>query len=284
MSGAPITSSLFEIDAEVLHLLSAGAGDRAVVFLHGVGARADRWSSTMARCAGAGYQTLAVDFPGHGSSTKGPAQPYGVPAFAHVVSRLLEDLGLERPVLVGTSLGAHVAALVALEEQHRVAGLALVGPLGIVPVGTAAREAMAAAVVDTSRPGVEAKLRRLVYDDATLVTEDWIDEESSVNSSPGAAEALASMALYFRTSLDEDVIEDALRLRRAELPCLLMWGARDDLVPASLAKSVLRRLPPRTDFVEIADAAHAPYLERTAVFCNELTAWLDRCVGPVHSS
>ena len=284
MPATPIESGLFEIDDEVLHLLYAGTGDRAVVFLHGVGARADRWRSTMARCAGAGYRTLAVDFPGHGSSSKGPAQPYGAPAFAHVVGQLLEELGLERPVLVGTSLGAHVAALLAVERPRRVAGLALVGPLGIVPVGAAGREAMATAVVDTSRTGVEAKLRRLVHDDATLVTEEWIDEERSVNSSPGAAAALAAMALYFRTRLDEDVIDDALRLRCADLPSLLVWGARDDLVPASLAPSVLRRLPPGAEFVKIVDSAHAPYLEQPAVFFEALRAWLDRRVWPEHGS
>ena len=86
-------------------VIEAGEGDRPVVFLHGVGARADRWQRTLPAFAKAGFHCYAIDFPGHGFATKGHGPDYGTPGFAHFVAGVLDALGLEHPALVGTSLG-----------------------------------------------------------------------------------------------------------------------------------------------------------------------------------
>jgi pimeloyl-ACP methyl ester carboxylesterase len=259
-----------------LRVLRGGTGCQNLVFLHGVGARADRWRATVRSCSEAGYSTFALDFPGHGFSTKGPEQIYSAPRFAETMTLALEQLDISEATLIGTSLGGHVASLMALDRPDLVTRLVLVGPMGVVPLGAAGCEALASAVMDVSLQGVAAKLRRLVHDD-TLVSQEWIKEEVAINSSPGAAEALARMADYFRTGIDQDVVGDALLRRRADLPCLLVWGAQDDLVPTALAPQVMACLPRLTRYVEIDAAAHAPYLEQPQAFA---TALLDFLAAP----
>lgn len=267
------TIDLLEVELRVLH---AGSGTDTVVFLHGIGARADRFRSTILGCAAAGMSCLAFDFPGHGLSTKGASQVYGSQSFARVVGSALRKLGTSHATVVGTSLGGHVAALMALADPDLVDKLVLVAPMGILPIGPEACETMAAAVTDTTRAGVTAKLHRLVHDPG-LVTNTWIDEEVTVNTSPGAERALSGMADYFRTGIDQDAIGDALRRERGhDLACLLAWGQEDDLVPADLAPRVLANLPDGTEFLPIRAAAHAPYLEQPEVFTVALLDFIGK--------
>jgi pimeloyl-ACP methyl ester carboxylesterase len=257
-------------------VLEAGTGERAVLLLHGVGARADRWRHNILPLARAGFHVYAVDFPGHGFATKGGAPRYSVAGYAQFVCEVLDELGVARVALVGTSLGGHVAAQVAVDRPGQVAALVLVGPLGLVPLGAAGREALAKAVVDTERDGIRRKLRVLV-DDVDLVTESWVEEEWRINNSAGAAEALRHLAAYFADRIDEDLVGARLRSERPEIPVLLAWGSADVLVPTVLAAEALTVLPEGTRSVLIAAAGHAPYLERPEEFNAPV---LDFLTGP----
>jgi pimeloyl-ACP methyl ester carboxylesterase len=246
-------------------VLEAGVGDAALLLLDGVGARADRWRHNLLPLAAAGFHVYAVDFPGHGFAEKGGAPDYSVAGFARFVREVMDELGLSRVSIIGTSLGAHVAARVAVEDPARVDRVVLVGPMGLAPVGWEARQQLAAAVVETSREGIGRKLRALVHDD-DLVTESWIEEEWRINNSAGAAEALSRLASYFEERIDDDVIGSALRRSAPHVRTLLVWGSHDVLVPTALAHEVLAVLPPATDLVTIEGAGHAPYLERPERF------------------
>ncbi|MCE0767387.1 alpha/beta fold hydrolase [Pseudonocardia kujensis] len=253
-------------------VLETGAGTEHVILLHGLGARADRWRANLEALAGAGLHAYAVDFPGHGFADKGPDLPHTVPALAEWVLDLMDRLEIDSAHVVGTSLGGHVAARLALDAPNRVRSIVLVGPMGIVPVGPAGREALARAVVDTSRPGIRRKLENLVQDQS-LVTDRWVLEEWRINNSGGAGTALARYADYFAELIDDDVVGAELRdLDPARV--MLMWGDSDVLVPISLAPAVHAQLPDRCQFITIEAAGHAPYLERAEVVNQDLIAFL----------
>ncbi|MCW2507174.1 MAG: hypothetical protein JWP68_322 [Modestobacter sp.] len=246
-------------------ILEAGAGDRAVLLLHGVGARADRWRSTIPALAEAGFHVYAADFPGHGFAEKGPAPDYSVRGFADFAREVLDELRLDRVDVVGTSLGGHVAARMAVAEPRRLRSVVLVGPMGLAPAGGAARQQLARAVVETSREGIGRKLRALVHDPG-LVTDSWIEEEWRINNSAGAAESLSRLAEYFADRIDEDVVGAELRRAAPEVRSLLVWGSHDVLVPTALAPDALAVLSPGTELVTVESTGHAPYLERPDVF------------------
>jgi pimeloyl-ACP methyl ester carboxylesterase len=82
------------------------------LLVHGLASNARMWDGVAARLAEAGVTALTVDLRGHGRSSK-PAGPYDVPAVAGDLAALIEQLGLDRPVVAGQSWGGNVAVELA---------------------------------------------------------------------------------------------------------------------------------------------------------------------------
>lgn len=242
-------------------VLEAGDGDRVVLCLHGSGSRADRWRPAMALLAAAGWHCFAIDFPGHGLAAKPAGFPYGSAAFADLVGEYLQQLGDAPIAIAGTSIGGHVAGLVALAQPSRVSSLCLIGSVGLADVPRPPLPA-GADVGRTGRDAIRSKLEFLMSDD-DLVTDDWITEEWRINSSPGAAEALA--ALQADNSRPRRIIgPDVAALG---IPTMLCWGVDDVWVPASDADACRAALP-GAPLLLLDRAGHAPYFERPRAFCD----------------
>ena len=80
---------------------------------------------------GAGYRTIALDNRGHGSSSKSyHAADYAPEKMASDAAALLDHLGIERAHVMGYSMGARIAAFLALARPEKVASLVF-GGLGI---------------------------------------------------------------------------------------------------------------------------------------------------------
>ena len=104
---------------------STGAGDPALVFLHG-------WSCDRSFFApqfeffSKTHRVVAVDLPGHGKSEV--PEEYAFEAFADDVAELAGGLGLARIVPVGHSLGALVALALAQQTPQLVAAVVMIDP------------------------------------------------------------------------------------------------------------------------------------------------------------
>lgn len=273
----------FAIGSVITRVLEAGRGQSAVMFIHGVGARADRWRGSMAAMAGAGHHAYALDLPGHGFAFKGDGFDYGISGYARLVGAFLDAMDVRRSVLVGTSMGGHIAARVAADQPQRVSGLVLVGTLGIVPMGPAHRLALSRSLVDTGRSGIEAKLRRLIHDDAALVDEAWITEEWRINNSPGAERSFAILSEYFADHVDDDVVGARLHEVAPNMPTMLVWGEQDVMVPIDVLRRCQEVLP-NAESVIIGDTSHAPYRERPEVFAAALARFIAGIPAPSPAS
>lgn len=261
----PVISYPFLGGGRLTRVLQCGAGDETVVFLHGSGARADRFRQNLTAVAKGGRRAIAFDFPGHGLASKEPTQRYDTSSFAEVLAGVVGDLADGPVTLVGTSLGAHVAAWYACAAPASVRAAVLVGALGLVPVHRDPGKT-AGRIADTSPEGIAAKLAMLLCD-RSLVTPEWVEEERRVNTSPGAAEALGQLRGYLATRVNDDVIGE--RYGNLGIPTLLVWGAEDRWVEPRYgleAREVLR-----APLVYLDGAGHVPYLERADAF-NKLLA------------
>ncbi len=256
-------------------VLEAGDGDKAMLLVHGVGARADRWRRNMAGLAAAGYRAIAFDLPGHGLAQKGPDIPSTVPEYARLTGALLDRLGLERAHLVGTSLGGHVCATAACEMPERVAGLVLVGTVGITPIGAERRKRTQSLIGETSWQMIGQKLRTVLHDEA-LVTPELRREEFRINNSPGAAKGFEQIAAYFGDHLDDDVVGE--RLAAVAVRKLIVWGRHDVGFPLELGRAAHRTLP-GARLAVMDGAAHAPYFERPDAFNRIVVEFLDCRLG-----
>jgi 2-hydroxy-6-oxonona-2,4-dienedioate hydrolase len=260
-------------------VLECGEGADHVVFVHGLGARADRWRITLAAFAAAGYHGYALDLPGHGLATKGVNIPLTVPGFAKFVTAALDELGVKHAFLVGTSLGAHIVATVACAAPDRVRGLVMVGALGIVPLGAEAADAIRRNIQQTSRDAIAAKLAFVLADPEAL-SPATIEEEWRINNSPGARESFEKLGAYVAENIDNDSVAARLSARTADLPMLLVWGAKDKAVPLAIGERA-RDLLGGPELVTIDDAGHVPYFEQPSAFNEAVLKRLDTWRGAI---
>jgi pimeloyl-ACP methyl ester carboxylesterase len=111
-----------------IHIEDSGDG-RAIVLLHGLTATNRYVVQGSRHLLGRGYRLVGYDARGHGES--GAADDpgdYGYAAMVDDLERVLDEKDLESPVLVGSSMGAHVATAFGLEHPGRVAALVQITP------------------------------------------------------------------------------------------------------------------------------------------------------------
>ena len=108
------------------HLLTWGADALPpVLFLHGGNQTAYTWDLVCHELA-ADYRCLALDQRGHGDSEWSYELDYGVRAHAGDIAALVDELGLERFVLVGMSMGCMNGLRYAIDSPGRIAGFVAV--------------------------------------------------------------------------------------------------------------------------------------------------------------
>jgi pimeloyl-ACP methyl ester carboxylesterase len=123
----------FDSDGVRIDFLDEGEGE-PILLIHGFASNlatnwvGPEWVRTL---KGAGRRVIAYDNRGHGRSEKlYDPDVYGAPATAEDGRRLLDHLGIARADVMGYSMGARIAAFLALRHPARVRGLVLAG-LGI---------------------------------------------------------------------------------------------------------------------------------------------------------
>lgn len=108
----------------------AGEGP-PVVLCHGITATRRQVLHGSKALPRAGYEAIAYDARGHGQSDPAPVgEGYGYPQLTADLERIVaEQVGEERFLLGGHSMGAHTAVSYALRHPERLAGLAVIGPV-----------------------------------------------------------------------------------------------------------------------------------------------------------
>jgi len=97
-----------------------------LVIVHGITNSARGWDFVCRELQGE-YDVYAVDLRGHGDSEK-PERGYATSDYAQDVAGVIEALKLDRPAVVGHSLGAHTVARMAADRPELVGRLVLVDP------------------------------------------------------------------------------------------------------------------------------------------------------------
>jgi pimeloyl-ACP methyl ester carboxylesterase len=114
------------IDGIRLHYTDRGHGP-AIVMIHGLGGQLRNFGYALSDLLVADHRVILVDRPGSGYSAAAPSA--AIPAQAALVAGLIDTLDLDKPLVVGHSLGGAVALALALDHPAKVGGLALISPL-----------------------------------------------------------------------------------------------------------------------------------------------------------
>lgn len=107
-----------------------GSGRPPVLLIHGTPGTHEQFISLVTPLARAGYETISVDLPGFGGSTR-HAPDIGILAHAKMLEAFLDELGVERAHVVGFSLGGGVGLHLCELAPRRVASLTLLSSIGI---------------------------------------------------------------------------------------------------------------------------------------------------------
>jgi len=153
----------FDSDGVEIAYLDTGGGDGKlpVLLIHGFASNvATNWVNTgwVSFLTKAGYRVIAFDNRGHGESQKlYDLVDYGAPLMAEDARRLLDHLGIARVNVIGYSMGARIAAFLALAHPERVArvvfgGLGINMVRGMAGTGPIARALEAASIEDVTNP------------------------------------------------------------------------------------------------------------------------------------
>lgn len=231
-------------DGLALRVLEAGPpGGPPLVLLHGWAISAYLWRHNIAALAGAGYRVHAPDLPGHGLSDAPLAKgSYSLASLADNLSALLDTLGLERADVVAQSMGGRIA--LELARRHRVARLALFGPVGLGEVSQAREIAPflpklpgALAAMLVPRELVEI-IQRRVYGKIGWFTERDVDEYWAPTQFPAVVQATLQMLREF----DWEVLAPAA-LEQVAVPTLVVFGTLDGTVRPQGVERLVAALP-----------------------------------------
>lgn len=118
-------------DGIALAYEEAGQGAPSLVFVHGLACHRGFWAEQVKHFS-RHYRVLAVDLRGHGDSDA-PEQRYTMQLLADDVAWMCSQLGIERPVVVGHSLGGLVALELAAGHSEQVRAITLVDSILLAP-------------------------------------------------------------------------------------------------------------------------------------------------------
>jgi pimeloyl-ACP methyl ester carboxylesterase len=220
----------------------------------------------------AGYRVATLDLRGHGDSDASfPA--YDVAAAADDVRALVEHLG-GPAVVVGTSMGASAAALLAAESPELVQGLVLAGPF----------------LRDGSTPAWKQAMFRLLMARPWAVTawKAWLpklyagrvpaDHEAYLRRLFATFERPGRAAAFARTTRSTHAATEA-RLGDVRAPALVVMGALDVDFPDPAAEARWAGEAVRGEVVVVPEAGHYPLAQRVDV---TLPAVLDLLAKATH--
>jgi pimeloyl-ACP methyl ester carboxylesterase len=123
---APAMGDFITIDGARLHYVVAGEG-APILLIHGLGGQLRNFSYALMERLARSHRVILLDRPGAGHSPR--VRGFGIAEHAALVARFIEELALDRPIVVGHSLGGAVALALALDHPELVGRLALVAPL-----------------------------------------------------------------------------------------------------------------------------------------------------------
>jgi pimeloyl-ACP methyl ester carboxylesterase len=236
------------------------------ILLPGYSDIADTWRGVLRALGAAGRAALAADLPGSSVRTeraKGPLLPALDGFVADLVRSHAEG---QNVVLGGNSLGGVMSIRAAQDPDLPLAGVVPIGPAGLGHspwINYLARDPVIRrlAKLPVSVPawlvhqGVRFAMPRLVVGTRATLEPGAVRAYASQYQTPRDIRRLIGGA---HSLLDE--IEGCYELERIERPVLLIWGARDRLVPASGAKRLLDAVP-GSRLVTLHRAGHCPQLE-----------------------
>ena len=243
-----------------------------IVFLHGALNDHSVWSNQSDALAARGYAVLALDLPGHGAASPGPALA-SVEAMAGWLLARLEADGIERALLVGHSMGSLIALEAARRAPARCAGLALLGTAWPMKVSDGL---LASALEDQDAAiGMVAQWSHMPLPDQIDGMEEPSLQESSRQLMTRIAAEGPPNLLHTDLAACKAYAGGGEAIAALDCPVLFILGRFDRMTPARAAAALVGAA--RHGTVVEVDAGHAMMAEQPVAVLDALAAFAAAC-------
>ena len=275
---APPPSQFVDIAGMSVHLRDEGRRDdpEPILLLHGTSASLHTWEGWVKELAPQ-RRVISLDLPGFGLTGPFPNGDYRVEHYTAFLLALLDHLQVKRVVLVGNSFGGQLAWRFALAHPERSARLVLVDAAGYprnaesVPIGFRLAGIPALAPLMSRllpRSMIESSVRN-VYGDPDKVDDELVERYYQLTLREGNRQALRQR---FAQAPSGELHE---RIGELQLPTLIIWGARDRLIPPDNAERFAADIA-GSQRVLFDDLGHVPQEEDAQRTVAVLIAFLQR--------
>ena len=246
-----------EIDGLKINYRRSGQGT-SVVILHGWGASIPA-VAPIHDLLEPHFDTLSIDLPGFGESDQ-PPEAWGSPEYADLVEKLLRQLDIERPVLIGHSFGGKLSIL--LGARGLASTLVLIDAAGI-----------------RGRRGLKWYFKVYSYKLARKLAalpglkgifEPYVERARNRSGSTDYRNASGLMRQILVKVVNEDVRD---QLPNVTVPTLLIWGEDDDATPVDNGR-LMEKLIPDAGLVVLQSAGHYAYADQWQRFARVLASFL----------
>jgi pimeloyl-ACP methyl ester carboxylesterase len=259
-------STFIDLEGMQVHVRDEGRRDDPVpiVLLHGTSASLHTWDGWV-RSLKDRRRVIRVDMPGFGLTGPAPSGDYTIDSYVRFTEEVLDHFGVEHCVLVGNSFGGWVAWETALARPARVEALILVDSAGYairsqsVPIAfRVAKIPILNRLMEITLPRrlVESSVRN-VYGNPDRITPELLDRYYEITLREGNRAALVQRFVQAPLGIDES------RIRELEVPTLIIWGARDKLIPSEYGDAFATDIP-GSRLVIFDDLGHVPQEEDPA--------------------
>jgi pimeloyl-ACP methyl ester carboxylesterase len=277
-------SKFIEVDGVQVHVRILGEGE-PVFLLHGSFASLHTWDAWQ-QAMSPYYQTISLDFPGHGLTGPDSLKRYGVKDYSELVHALAQKLNIEQYHVAGNSMGGAVAMQLASDYPGNVRSLNLIDAAGAPAADRTLSDSTApkksnsggAWIFQVARHPVFSKLllsctpkflfamnMKQVYGDDSKVTDEVTTRYYELMLREGNRQATLDRLSQPRNS--------NIQFERLTMPTLILWGAEDTWIPLAQGKRLQQALP-GSNLMILDGVGHVPMEESPTETVSEYLSFL----------
>ena len=266
---------LLQVAGQKIAIYESATRGPAVLLIHGNSASAKAFSKQFDGAPGANLRLVALDLPGHGRSDDAgdPSATYNLPGYARIVADVVAQMSLQDAVIVGWSLGGHIA-LEASPMLPKASGFLIFGtpPIAFPPAVDAflPTPAMGATFkADLSAEEMDGYVRGFFRPDVTDIPDSF---RADVRRTDGRARGMLGASLAPNGYADEVAIAAGLKV-----PLAILHGAEEQLVNGAYLEKLKAPTLWRGKVQTIPGSGHAPHWEEPQKFNALLEAFVADC-------
>jgi pimeloyl-ACP methyl ester carboxylesterase len=267
---AKIASFTVELGDHFLNLTRGPGSGPDVLLIHGISSSGLSWQPILSGL-GKSFFPITIDLRGHGQSGR-PATGYLYDDYAGDVEAAINALGMERPLIIGHSLGGLIALWWARTFPNKAAAIVIEdSPLRS---GEDYRLAFDNWITQNAMPVVELAALYRAKNPGLSEEHAWRRAEIMTRTAPAVFTELKA------DSLAHDGVDRVAGFERIAAPILFLHGnpERGGMVPAAEAEAFAQRLPNVT-VVGFPDVGHSLHAERPDAFVEAVVPFLKAHAG-----